>query len=563
MDNFLLAHTFDCFSVSTAPPDEYPPALQHEHAISILRNLQKDRKDDQEFCDALICTESRNFSIHKCVVAAASAFFQKLFSSKMKESYESKVNISNVSAEIMEVILDFIYTSVLNISDDNVYDLLCAADYFQMQSIKDFCSFYLKESTSDDNWHVVWKFAKLYSMEVLVMNTELYITANFSKILQRSEYKQLSVDLFLDFLSLRSNVKEIDIFNSVMFWIRHDDYYRMEHLPRVFLCVNLEKLPTHVLKDCVSKEDMIYKSPKCAKLLVEEICNRVQDKKLVSQSILVVGGTPSETDVLKVDINSQEVSRFSCMPIGRSGAGSVLVGDHLYVVGGNSYKENVSNSYNSMISLNLKSDLSVWDERPSMNHRRRCAGCVLLDNYIYVCGGKAHNSMWLSSAERFHLGCQNWSNICEMNFKRAEFCLVTLNGLLYAIGGSNRPYASLDAVECFNPIVGTWTQVNSMNIARSKFAATVLDDEIYVMGGESEHEYLITVEKFSIKTGIWFFLASLNESRYNHAACLVGGEIYLVGGNNKLEFYDNESQEWKIKFTMDRKLGCSVVTLCS
>ena len=562
MEDLIFAHGLDLLSLSTPTSDEYPQLFQSEHAIDILKNLEKDRKGEQDFCDVVIRTENRNFSAHKCVVAAAAPFFHRMFSSKMKESYESKATITTISPEIMEVILDFIYTCTLNINDDNVYEILCAADYLQMQNIKDFCSFYLRESTSEDNWCVVWKFAKLYNMKNLIACTELFIVANFKTLLERDEMKQLSANLLLDFLGLRDeSVQEIAIFNAVIAWVHHDTFYRMEHLPKIFAFIKLEKLSKDVLKNVVSKEEIIYKSPACAKLLVEAICSRMEVEKKVQQEILIIGGTPIEKDVLKVDVNSQEVIKFSSMPECRSGAGAVVVQETLYVMGGNSYNENVSNSYCSVISLNLKGDPSGWMEEPPLLNRRRCAGCVALNGYIYMCGGRAHNSMWLSSCERFHVTNQAWFAISEMNYKRAEFCLVALNDLLYSIGGSNRPHSSLDTVECFNPIVGTWTMVNPMISARSKFAAVVKDEEIYVMGGESDFNYLNNVEKFSMKTGLWISIASLSDSRYNHAACVVGGEIFVVGGNNKLEFYDATAREWKTKFSIERKLGCAVVPL--
>ena len=540
--------------------DDYPGTYQSNHAPHLLKWLDRDRKNSHEFCDIIISVQSRDFTVHKCVVAASSVFFQKMFLSKMKETYEAKATVSSVSAEIMENILDFIYTGKLKVTDENVYELLCAADYLQIQNIKNICSFYLREDINDETCLMMWKFAKMYDMKNLTVITELHISANFRKILKRDEFKQLESDNFISFLALEdSSTDEVDIYKAVLSWLLHDKEERLLKIHKVFASLNLTRFTKEFLLDTVCKEDILFTSPACAKLLMNAVCERLSDDD--KKVLVVVGGAPIETEVWKLNVTTKELTHLPHLPVGRSGASAVLVNNELYVLGGFSRSIDGSKSFDSVLSLSLNAKVPYWTMRVSMNRPRRCAGCVFLNGFIYMCGGKQHNSLWLSACERLNVASQQWFSICDMSSKRSEFALVAFNNEIYAMGGCCRPHSFLSSVERYCPDIGEWFPVTNMLTARARFAAAVCNDEIYVVGGDGENEYLSTVEKYSPAKGDWMFVASMSEARYNHSACILDNKIFVVGGNGRIEYYDPDKKSWETKMFVDRKLGSSVVSL--
>ena len=569
VDKLFLHSVLDESSDFADSVDEFPKQLGGVstgcHASSILSELEKDRKGEQEFCDATVSTESRDFIVHKCVVAAASVFFRKLFSSKMKEKYESKATIMTVAPEIMEAILDFIYTSKLALTDENVYDLLCASDYLQMQDIKHLCGIYLRDNLTEKNCFVMWNFSKMYNMKNLTFLSEMFISANFMELMRRELYKELSVNNFKDYLALRnSTASEIDMYNAVMTWAHTDLSERQECLHEVLCRVDLTKIPKDFLMSTVCKEPILHASSACAKLVINALCEKMEEtaKDNVVQELFVIGGTPSEHDFLKLNMQTKKLTSGAIMPRGRSGASAAVVDDQLFVIGGNCWSVDMSKSFNTLISFNLKNPSGNWKMcEQTMKKNRRCAGCAVLDGYIYMCGGKAHNTMWLSSCERFHVASGNWFSICDMSRKRSEFGLVALDGKLYAMGGLERTHSFMNSVEVFDPNLGTWTETNPMMTPRARFAAAVCKGAIYVIGGEHESEHLKSVEKYSPDTERWIFVSSLSETRFNHSAGVFGNEIYVFGGNTKLEAYDCFKDKWTTKLIVPRKLGAAVVAL--
>ncbi|CAK8685778.1 unnamed protein product [Clavelina lepadiformis] len=58
-----------------------------------------------------------------------------MFTTKMEESYSNEGSVKEVSGPTMESIINFIYTSCIILTHDNVYDVLEAAEYLRITSL--------------------------------------------------------------------------------------------------------------------------------------------------------------------------------------------------------------------------------------------------------------------------------------------------------------------------------------------------------------------------------------------------------------------------------------------
>jgi len=66
---------------------------------------------------------------------------QIIFFRQMQEKYDNVVNIQHLSQNTLDKILDYIYTGVINVTEDNVYQLVESADYTQIPG-KRLCLFH-------------------------------------------------------------------------------------------------------------------------------------------------------------------------------------------------------------------------------------------------------------------------------------------------------------------------------------------------------------------------------------------------------------------------------------
>lgn len=111
------------------------------HAQDILLSINKLRKN-RKLCDVVLMVENKEFPAHRIVLAACSDYFCAMFTSDMAESQKTEVTLQGLSADIMEVLLDFVYTESVKVSVENVQALLPAACLLQLtgnEKIKNNC----------------------------------------------------------------------------------------------------------------------------------------------------------------------------------------------------------------------------------------------------------------------------------------------------------------------------------------------------------------------------------------------------------------------------------------
>ncbi|KAG8445063.1 hypothetical protein GDO86_009998 [Hymenochirus boettgeri] len=115
------------------------------HASDVLLNLNRLRSRDI-LTDVIIVVNREHFRAHKTVLMACSGLFYAIFTDQMKCSM-NVINLDpEISAEGFRVLLDFMYTSRLNLRDSSIMAVMSTALYLQMEHVVDTCQRFLKSS---------------------------------------------------------------------------------------------------------------------------------------------------------------------------------------------------------------------------------------------------------------------------------------------------------------------------------------------------------------------------------------------------------------------------------
>ncbi|KAI8515130.1 Kelch-like protein 26 [Branchiostoma belcheri] len=104
--------------------------VSDEHSDSLLRGLNALRSDSL-LCDVTLVADDQGFQAHRAVLASCSDYFKAMFTSGMRESSETHVELKGVSANGLQHVLDFAYTSRLGLSLQIVQDVIGAASHLQ------------------------------------------------------------------------------------------------------------------------------------------------------------------------------------------------------------------------------------------------------------------------------------------------------------------------------------------------------------------------------------------------------------------------------------------------
>ena len=102
-------------------------------------------REQGEFVDVCLKVGEAEFAAHRIVLAANSDYFHAMFSHGMKESNQEVIELKdeNISAAAMKIVMDSIYSGEINVNDENVFEVLTAADHLQVASVVEQCCKYL------------------------------------------------------------------------------------------------------------------------------------------------------------------------------------------------------------------------------------------------------------------------------------------------------------------------------------------------------------------------------------------------------------------------------------
>ncbi len=101
--------------------------------------------------DVTLVVAGERFPCHKCVLASLSDYFNAMFTNELAESKQSEVTMNSFEASTMKLIIDYAYTSQLNITDNNVQAVLTAANIFDIKTLKEACSRYMEWQMEESN----------------------------------------------------------------------------------------------------------------------------------------------------------------------------------------------------------------------------------------------------------------------------------------------------------------------------------------------------------------------------------------------------------------------------
>ena len=97
--------------------------------------------DEGQFTDVRFIVPEDIFPAHSIVFAANNDYFHSMFTAGMKESNQAviELNDKSISTDVLKIVMDSIYTGDLNVNEENVFEVLAAADNLQVTTVVQQC----------------------------------------------------------------------------------------------------------------------------------------------------------------------------------------------------------------------------------------------------------------------------------------------------------------------------------------------------------------------------------------------------------------------------------------
>ncbi|RWS15867.1 actin-binding protein IPP-like protein [Dinothrombium tinctorium] len=567
--------------------------LIQEYWSNVGSNFDAYRRKGR-FCDVEIKVGLEVFKGHKVILSASSPYFEAMLTYGLKEEQTSFIEIHDIQPKIFETILEFLYKGEINIREDNVQELLAAANMLQLQQIVNYCCNFLSKQLDPSNCVGIFLFAELHVCTNLKLEAKRYIERHFTDVIREDEFVDLPRDTLKNFLKSEglSINDEFEVFEATIRWILKDiwnrkaflselmDYIRLPVIDPKQINLYIDQCPDIELKSCLFQlfNDFKEESKKLADNSVSDVSSkrcdlncatyqniRCQPRMCCRKKVYVIGGVNKARNrnelrtlvtVEKLDTFKKQWKSLPPMKIARSCHGTAVLNNMIYVAGGE--RDSIINDSVEVFDLIDEK----WQSAKNMLKPRTCFGMCALDNYIYALGGWIGNDAD-SSIERYDARRDIWEDCGSMKLQQFGMGVVAHKGLIYVIGGFDRFSCAQNSVHSYNPVTKRWQQLRSMFDRRAFFGISILHDFIYVAGGAIDGNALNTVERYSIFEDTWTRISHMKQHRFSPCLVTANNSLLVIGGRssndnlqqplNSVEIYDPEENVWRESLSMPTK----------
>uniref|UniRef100_A0A8C8RTG9 Kelch like family member 40 n=1 Tax=Pelusios castaneus TaxID=367368 RepID=A0A8C8RTG9_9SAUR len=575
---------------------------------TLLQDGLKDMLDHKKFLDCVLKVKGKEFPCHRLVLAACSPYFRAMFLSDMEESKKKEITLEDVDPDVMGNILHYIYTSELEVTEQNVQDIFSVANMFQIPSIFTVCVSFLQKRLCLSNCLAIFRLGLMLDCARLAVAARDFICDRFALVSRDEEFYQLSPDELIAVVSTDSlNIeKEEAVFEAVMKWAAAKDREPAQALPVVFESIRFRLMTKDYIRDHVEKHPIVKSSPELLKKLqmvkdANEGKFTVVKKKTVKKSIekkaeesAVNGdmdeGDDKEEDVLPGILN--DTMRFGMFlqdlifmvsstgavaydpnanecyfasisaQIPKNHVSLVTKENQIFIAGGLYLNED--NKEDPMSSYFLQYDHldSDWLGMPPLPSARCLFGLGEAENSIFVVGGKElkEGERTLDSVMCYDRLSFKWGESDPLPYAVYGHAVVSDKDLVYVIGGKGSDKKCLNKMCVYNPKKFEWKELAPMKTARSLFGATVHNGKIYVAAGVTDSGLTDSVEEYDIKANKWEPFTEFPQERSSVSLVSLAGSLYLLGGFATVETesgelvptelndvwrYDEEGKKWE------------------
>ncbi|XP_077970350.1 kelch-like protein 21 [Styela clava] len=534
----------------------------------ILTGLN-DLRLEKKFFDMTICVGEFKFMCHRIVLASASDYFRGMFGGRMRESFSDSVSIFDVDPDTMELLIEFCYTSQVEINTENVERLMKAADLFQFPTIKDACGNFLLKHLHPSNSLNIERFAdglscsKLAEMSfnytlqhiVEVTLTKDFMNLNFNKLLEIISHKDLNID------------KEENAYEICLFWMKVDVPSRMQYFTRLMERIRfpfirriyiLTKIETNVLMRNFSLcLDLIKESRdfhNCDLDRHEKYSIRMQPRLStgIAEVLIILGGCNNDCDEL-VNAECLNPQNNHCRsrylaetPENmRGGYSAVVLDNDLFVTGGSDGFQMFNTAWR------YKSQLNEWVEISPMLQAREYHASVSMKRSIYVVS--------VEGCERYDEDTESWNAICSMSYPVNNCSVAACYGKIYCIGSG--VIDNKITFQVYNPKIDGWNLLDcDMSVVcQSSFvpSLTALSGKLYFI-----HEDSRCVIGYDPVKNKWLDrIAPMLQLHLGGSVTQYQGKIVASGGYDErfgltdtVEMYDPDQNEWSYLTKLSRPM---------
>ena len=186
-----------------------------------------------------------------------------------------------------------------------------------------------------------------------------------------------------------------------------------------------------------------------------------------------------------------------------------------------------------------------WSQLPSMITPRKYHRSVLVGDHVIVVGGKDGNNKVTGSTEQYSFTQHQWTPLPAMPWPVMQPTATSHGHKVFMFGGRDDDNKNLLCTRAYDTKAGKWLTLGDMPEVCDLGAAVSLGQYIYLVGGFSR-----SCLRYDPATDSWMRLSQPRLKHGNAPAVVWQGGIVVAGGDDgpqilkEIEYYDSGTDEW-------------------
>ena len=555
------------FSLKFAPVLKMTASKVKLSTDHVLRGLDHLR-NEALLCDVHLVGGGANFPAHRVVLAAASPYFQAMFTGGFKENQMSEITLNDTSSEGLKCVLDAIYTGELSISVENVCDVVPLANQLQLNEIVEHCGIFLSQNVSTHNCLSFLSVAEKYDLQEVEDECSKFVLENFDTVSQSTEFTNLSKQKLCCYLSddqLKVNHGEIEVFRTALKWFEAnrsvegtsdnstDVVDLMQH-------VRFPLIPGNILLDEVLTNKLISENTQVMRMVREGLWFHSNDNIFLQplqegkqfqprgeEMLALVRSTgrrtgqsytvgKTELHMIRGTDSMPFHARYSHqvlpMKLLLGSVSLVTKGSYLFVFG---IETDVEHLRPVAVRFDVRKNTSLY-LKPLPYKASWHMASALLNNNVYIMGGRhiSRNSQNLYnvgnmsvSASQYSIETNSWSQLEDLPKPLRCHSAASYGNYVFCAGGFSVDKNSTDKLYAYDVVGKIWLSKASMIHQRAEFSLEAVGAKLVACGDEHSS----SVEIYDIADNQWTLIH--NEVLKNHispAMVVKDNEVYVIGG---------------------------------
>ena len=493
-------------------------AEQSSFCVEMMKRLNMQRRQNY-LCDiTLVAKEGNEFKAHRNVISAASPFFSKLLNSDMREKEEGVIRFEEISESILGVIVKFIYTGSIEVNRKNAKNLIVAADYLLLESLKVIVGRFLEKQMSNYNCISTLHFAEKYGCQELVLRSTNFIQDNFTSVAMSDEFLNLDAEEVEKWISSENILvaAEEDVFRIIVNWVEQNKGERKDKFEQLFRHVRLVMLSRDsLLSDVVTNELVTehFSFLSCASR------RRLQTEAIVVRRRKKTYCYFPEKDEWKRLADGLSEDRDHTTQI-------IKFRDQLYSFPRrrNAETERYDPAFNSWTTLRLP--------LPNDTFSLAVVNGQIHAIYMYRQLRREadpgphfhrHSRRYELVIKRYNVELCTWETLLfsQDSHYQNDSCIVAFGNCLYILGGGNSNKAGR-----FDTAESKWEKIASMPISKYSPCGVATQEKIFVTSARGQQ-----CEVYQVSTNEWHTIPSLNFTRpvFSRSLVCLNETVYVVG----------------------------------